>query len=266
MDVLGSSTQCKVKQCSQCQWGTEFYCNTCKHDLCLQCKEKHVINLDTIYHDVIIYREKFKYIPKQEICARHPEKIYEMFCHSCELPVCFQCKEHRNHNILDIRVAYKANRQHYKEIIHNIRSETLYNNSCLLAGIRSDLKTCHTEISNNQTKILIKAQKLYLSNVIDAVMCDVKIRCKQFIQSLQQQRMKIIRHLACIETFEHRSDHLVNRLESLIFLKRTLVQGFKDTPSLTQYALVCLNEDINNEAVTDLLGEIQIIETGKRRV
>ncbi|XP_056007406.1 uncharacterized protein LOC125664516 [Ostrea edulis] len=66
MDTLGLSTQYKVRHCSQCQGDTEFYCNSCKRDLCLQCKEKHVIDLYTVYHDVVIYREKFEYLPKQE--------------------------------------------------------------------------------------------------------------------------------------------------------------------------------------------------------
>ncbi|XP_056007394.1 uncharacterized protein LOC125666144 isoform X4 [Ostrea edulis] len=66
MDTLGLSTPYKVWQCSQCQGDTEFYCNTCKRDLCLQCKEKHVIDLHTKHHDVVIYREKFEHLQKQE--------------------------------------------------------------------------------------------------------------------------------------------------------------------------------------------------------
>ncbi|XP_061186267.1 uncharacterized protein LOC133194301 [Saccostrea echinata] len=264
MDTLGVSAQCKVRQCSQCQGDTEFYCNTCKHDLCLQCKERHVIDLDTIYHDVVIYREKHEYILKQETCVRHPDIIYEMFCHSCELPVCDKCKEHRNHQIQDVRTAYISNRQKHREIVHNIRSETLYNSCCVLAGIKTDLKACHKEICNRQSEMLIKAQKL--RNLIYTVMCDVKIRHKRFMYTLQQQRRKINKHLASIENFEHRSDQSANRpLEFLIVLKKNRVHKIKDTPNLTQYALVCLNEEINMEDVIDL-GEIQILEKGKRKV
>ncbi|XP_062611194.1 uncharacterized protein LOC134273041 [Saccostrea cucullata] len=259
------TVQCKVWQCFQCQGDTEFYCNTCKHDLCLQCKERHVIDLDTMYHDVVIYRDKYYHITKQETCERHPDMFYQKYCHSCKLPICFQCTEHRYHQILDIRTAYITNRQKHRSIIQSIRSETLYNSSYVLAGIRSNSKTCHAEISIVQPKKLIKAQKL--RNLIDTVMHDAKIKHKRFIQSLQQQRRKMNRHFANIETFEHRYDKLANKpLKFLKFLKKIPVQRLKDTPSLTQYALVCLNEYINTEDVTDLLGEIQIIETGKRQV
>ncbi|XP_062601118.1 protein wech-like [Saccostrea cucullata] len=55
MELLAFIPQCKVHQSSQCQEDTEYYCNTCKSDLCLLCKERHVVDLDTIYHDVVIY-------------------------------------------------------------------------------------------------------------------------------------------------------------------------------------------------------------------
>ncbi|XP_062585375.1 uncharacterized protein LOC134247052 [Saccostrea cucullata] len=252
---------CKVRQCFQCPEDTEFYCNTCKHDLCLPCKERHVISLHTKDHDVVIYREKYENITKQETCERHPDMFYQTYCHSCKLPVCFQCTEHRDHQIQDIKTAYKTNRQKHREIVHNIRSETLYNNSCILAGIKSDIKTYHPVISNNQSETLLKAQKL--RNLIDTEMYDVKIRRKRFIQSLQKQR----KHLSNIEDLEHRSEQLANRpLEFIMLLKTNRVHKLKDTPNPTQYALVCLTEEINIEDVTDLLGEIQIIERGERQV
>ncbi|XP_056013672.1 uncharacterized protein LOC125673872 isoform X2 [Ostrea edulis] len=65
MDILGLSTQYKVRQCSQCRGDTKFYCNTCKRDLCFQCKARHGIDLDIKHHDVEIGHEKFRYLPKQ---------------------------------------------------------------------------------------------------------------------------------------------------------------------------------------------------------
>ncbi|XP_062612809.1 uncharacterized protein LOC134274552 [Saccostrea cucullata] len=262
----GFSNQCKVRQCFQCQGDTEFYCNTCKHDLCLKCKERHVFDLDTMHLYVMIYREKYDYVTKQETCKKYPGMFYQEYCDSCKISICFQCTEHRHHQILNSRTTYKTNRQKHRAIIHNIRSETLYNNSCVLAGIKADMKTCHKEISIIQSKMLTKAQKL--RNLIDTVICDVKLRHKTFILSLQQQRRKINRNIASIETFEHRSDQSAKRpLKFLMYLKKTTrVHKFKDTPNLTQYALVYVSEDIKNEDVTDLLGEIQIIQRGKRQV
>nr|XP_022310931.1 endothelin-converting enzyme 2-like [Crassostrea virginica] len=58
MDPSGISSHCNVKTCSLCPGDTEYYCHICNLDLCLQCKEEHVINLDTLNHNVTIYRQK----------------------------------------------------------------------------------------------------------------------------------------------------------------------------------------------------------------
>ncbi|XP_062589331.1 uncharacterized protein LOC134250982 [Saccostrea cucullata] len=110
------STQCMIKTCSNCDGDTEFYCNTCKSNLCPQCKERHVIDLDTAYHDVVIYREKSGSIQKAEICRRHPKMIYEMYCHLCELPVSNLCIEHKSHEKLDLEDAYKKPDSNTKKI------------------------------------------------------------------------------------------------------------------------------------------------------
>ncbi|XP_056013390.1 uncharacterized protein LOC125657375 [Ostrea edulis] len=249
MDTLGLSTQLKVRQCSQCQRDTEFYCNTCKRDLCLQCKEKHVIDLHTKHHDVVIYREKFNYIPRQEICVRHPDRFYEMFCQSCELSVCFRCLEHRKHQILDIRTAYQTKRQQHREIIDNIRSETLYNCRVLLAGIQTDIQTCPPQICHRQSQMSTKAQRL--KDRIDTVVCDVKTRYRGLlIDRIQQQKRKMNRQLVHLQNYEDRYEQSANRaVQFLLFIKTSRVPQIKNSPS----------------QLLSVITEIQMT-TGKRQV
>ncbi|XP_056003839.1 uncharacterized protein LOC130046480 [Ostrea edulis] len=268
MDTLGLGTQLKVRQCSQCQGDTEFYCNTCKRDLCLQCKEKHVIDLHTKNHDVVIYREKFNYIPRQEICVRHPDRFYEMFCQSCELSVCFRCLEHRKHQILDIRTAYQTKRQQHREIIDNIRSETLYNCRVLLAGIQTDIQTCPPQICHRQSQMSTKAQRL--KDLIDTAVCDVKTRYRGLlIDRIQQQKRKMNRHFTHIQNYEDRYEQSANRaVQFLLFIKTSRVPQIKDTPNLPQHLLLSLTEGFNMEDVSHLLRGIPEIQmtTGKQQV
>ncbi|XP_062590254.1 E3 ubiquitin-protein ligase TRIM56-like [Saccostrea cucullata] len=134
----GSSVQCKIRHCTECYGDTEFYCNTCQHDLCLSCKEGHVIDLDTIHHDVVIYREKYD-IQKHETCLRHPDRMYTNYCYTCKLPVCAKCKEHEQHKILDIRTAYKTHREQYRDILQKIR-DTLQLTQHTLPSLREEIK------------------------------------------------------------------------------------------------------------------------------
>ncbi|XP_062600406.1 uncharacterized protein LOC134262044 [Saccostrea cucullata] len=262
----GFSSCCRVRQCFQCQGDTEFYCNTCKHDLCLQCKEEHAINLNTIDHDLVIYQERYENIPKQETCVRHPDRMYEMYCSSCELPVCVQCEEHRKHRVLDIRQSYNTNRQQHREIIHNIRSYNIYKMCFLLNGIKFARKNCSVEISNSQVEMSMKAQRL--KNLIDAVICGVKIKQKSLmIHRLNQQHNIMKRHLASIENCDHRFEGLAKTpVKFLSFLKKTRAHAIKikGTPNLTQHSLLSVAEEINLEDVIRLLSETQIIESARK--
>ncbi|XP_062592783.1 uncharacterized protein LOC134254257 [Saccostrea cucullata] len=267
MDMLGISTQCKVRECFKCAGDTEFFCKTSKHDLCLHCKERHVIDLNTIYHDVVIYREKYEYVPKQETCVRHPDEMYRMYCQTCELPVCFQCKEHRKHRLLDIRASYETNRQQHREIIRNIRSYILYERCFLLTRIKSNIKNCPVEISESQVEMSMKAQRL--KNLIDTVICDIKIKQKSFMMHRLNQQKKIMKgHIARIEKYSHRFEQLAKKsVKFLSFLKKTHVQKIKGTSNLTQQTLFSVTKVINFDDVITckrLLSKVQIIETARK--
>jgi hypothetical protein len=143
------ATKCKVRHCFECLGDTEFYCNTCKQDLCVKCKEKHVLDLHTKIHDVVTYREKFNRFSTGEYCVRHSNEKYIMFCVQCNICVCNQCTDHRTHSLVVLRAAYQAKRQQHRETINTIRSETLYNCRVLLAGIQTDIRTCPPQIRHH---------------------------------------------------------------------------------------------------------------------
>ncbi|XP_062610181.1 uncharacterized protein LOC134271961 [Saccostrea cucullata] len=272
MDTLKFSTQCKERQCFQCQGDTEFYCNTCEYDLCLLCKERHVIDLDTKNHDVVIYREKYKYIYSQETCVKHPESIYIFFCYSCKLPFCFKCRGHVNHALMDIGTAYKMNRFTYRQIIHNIRSETIYKSLCLLVGIKSDMKTWHSEVYNRQSWILKRAQRL--KSIINIEINDAQIRNRSYPQRLQIVMWNINAYLAIMEKYQYRSEQSERRpVKFLLFIKKFCVSKRRNTPRLTQHVLPILTKEINFEdLIITLMSSFQMIKgtemvgTGKRQV
>ena len=158
MDLRGIGSEVTVKLCSQCQEGSEFYCHSCQQDLCCQCKEKHVIDLDTKHHDMTIHRDRLSYIPKQVYCQTHPKQVYKEYCKRCDIPVCFHCRKHRKHEIVDIKIAYEDKKQQLKEIIHNIRSAAIYNRRVLLKELTRDLKK--EEFSNLLSEMVVKSQRL----------------------------------------------------------------------------------------------------------
>ncbi|XP_062603052.1 uncharacterized protein LOC134264785 [Saccostrea cucullata] len=278
MALKSFSTQCKQRQCFQCKGDTEFYCKTCDYELCLQCKERH-INLYIKDHDLVLYREKYQSLTKQESCERHPDKLYDRYCLSCEVPVCVKCKvyrnlkmlpfsfllnKHRKHEMLDLSTAYETNRRKYRGIIHKMRSDIIYNSCHHLTRIKTDLKFFHT--CNIQSEMSVKARRL--KNLIDN---DVKSRIKslkiQKPQIYEKQIRKLKRHIYRTENYEYKFEQSVYKpIKFLLFLKKTTVPKPKQNPFLTHHFILSLTEKINRKDVITLLSEIQLTETEKRQV
>ncbi|XP_052692488.1 uncharacterized protein LOC128170749 [Crassostrea angulata] len=286
MDTASSPYQ--VHLCSKCSGGTEYYCVSCPCDLCPQCKENHVKDLQTIDHDVVSHRDKISYIPTQEICVRHPSHVYTKYCEPCQVPVCdfwFGHKSHKlpvrsflfgkkKHKIQDLQKAYKTKRQQHRGTIHTIRSEALFYRPVLLTGIKADFKTCHTELSRLQSKMLTKAQRLkglidyVVYDLLNYVLCDFdfKHRCKK-------KKIEMIRHIVRLRRYEHRYVQPAFTFSALQFLSFTKTALRKDIKTaLPQIHLtlhtsqLSMTESLNKEDVMESLSAIQITERGNRRV
>ncbi|XP_065939277.1 uncharacterized protein [Magallana gigas] len=259
-----ASTTYKVHQCSKCRGDTKYYCESCPCDLCQKCKENHVKNLQTIDHYVVSHHEKFNNIPTQEICVRHPRNVYIKYCEPCGLPVCFHCRKHRTHRLLNVRTVYKTKQQQHRGTIHTIRSEALFYRPVLLTGITDDIKTCRTEFSRYQSEMLTKAQRLkklinyVVYDLLNNVFCDFdfKHRCLK-------QKMETNRHIVSLQRYVHMYEQSTfSALQFLSSIKTALPQIH-----LTLHtSQLSMTESLNKEDVMESLSAIQITERGNRRV
>nr|XP_034309429.1 uncharacterized protein LOC117683724 [Crassostrea gigas] len=260
-----ASTPCKVHQCSKCPGDTEYYCVSCPCDLCPQCKENHVKDLQTIDHDVVSHRDQINYIPTQEICVRHPSHVYKKLCEPCQVPVCFYCKQHRNHKKINVRTAYKTKRQQHRGTIHTIRREALFYKPVLLPRIKTDFKTCRTEFSLYQSEMLTKAQTL--KHLIDYIQKDFmcNVFCDfDFKHRCLKQKKEMIIHIVSLQRYVYiyEQRRVIRPLQFLSSIKTALPQIH---PTLHTSQL-SMTESLNKEDVMESLSAIQITERGNRRV
>ncbi|XP_065932249.1 uncharacterized protein [Magallana gigas] len=263
---ITASSPYGVNQCSKCPGDTAYYCVSCPCDLCPQCKENHVKDLQTIDHDVVSHRDKISYIPTLEICVRHPSHVYTKYCEPCQVPACNNCQTHRKHTQIDVTTAYKTKRQQHRGTIHTIRSEALFYRPVLLTGIKADVKTCHTEFSPLQSEMLTKAQRLkdlidyVVYDLLNNVLCyfDFKHRCKK-------QKIEMIRHIVRLRRYEHRYVQPAFTFSALQFLSftKTALPQIHLTLHTSQLSMT---ESLNKEDVMESLSAIQITERGNRRV
>lgn len=252
-----SSIQCKVLPCYQCQDDTEFYCRHCTVDLCGLCKEKHVTELSTKDHGVIVYREKNNYTLTKKLCITHPESVHESY---------YEYGEDNDTDLAKERNLYEEKRKQHQTNINFIRSDVLFYRRVLLVHIKGDVGICRESISNCRSKMLKKVNKVrwLVDDVVDSESCGYRVI---LIQNIQNQRLKMIRHIAKVQIYENRYEQSANiSVRSFLLLMKVLLPKVHKTPIIGQDSRLCFHDSINNEVVVDLLSSIQMSETKKRHV
>ena len=271
-----SSSLVRIRQCGQCDNDTEYYCHQCQQDLCHTCQQEHVVKWVTRNHEVTRYREKFKNLPKRELCAIHRDRYYNRYCESCGVLVCESCSEHKahrpsllsclsskphgKHKLVGISVGYQTNRQQYKGMIHELRSE-IDNMRLLVDRLKSDMNVCHKEINRCQSKMVIKGQ--ILKDVMDSVLLVFNVT-EIYKQSLNRKQDKMIRHIAMIKNYEECFEWFQRRPVSFLrFIETTRLPKIQDTPCLT-HTIFSLSPEINKDNLIRLLSDVTVTERRKR--
>lgn len=269
--VMDAASQlCKVRECFKCQGNTEYFCGLCSLELCFQCAQNHTNDLKTKDHNLKIYRDKFNFICKQEICMRHHESVYKKYCESCQVPMCDLCSEHKvrklltcpftlsMHKTLSIREAYKTQHQIHRETFHTLRSETLFTRLILMAEIKTDFRTCDQKMFNFQSDLLTKAMKL--RRLLDYA------HIGNFNYIFFKQVRKMNRHIARIQSYEHRYEQFsANSVQFLSFIKNARLPVVNDSPNLSKKYQFSLKPIIKNDVMESLI-KIRFSETGKRHI
>ncbi|XP_062589876.1 uncharacterized protein LOC134251464 [Saccostrea cucullata] len=255
-----ATTQIKVLQCIQCENYVEFYCSPCKQNLCMLCKQKHTVYLDTKNYDVAIYRLKHGAFVMPESCDKHPECKYKNWCVSCECPICNKNDKHQGHRIVDIKLAYKILRGQHKKRIIQIRGESLPYNRAILAGLESDVKrdvkTLKAQFSSIQQELAVKAENL-------KKLIEIHRKAVTDLYETNIYMSFIMKHQKMTE-YVHIYEQLANKpVRFLLFIKKTPVPKTIELPD----NIKCnFNKVIRIRDTLELLVEIKITEARKRQV
>lgn len=245
-----------TRQCSYCQGDTKFICTSCRCDLCSSCKEEHVIELNTMDHDVMIFRREMTSSPIQENCAIHTDNVYDKHCETCELPMCSSCFEHTGHKKLDIKSLHDSHHQRLRKAIHVVRGKIHLYESVLMTGIKADVKTCQKGICKGNASLILNATRL--KYIVDKVVCDVELIHKCFVHNLKRHRH--ISSLVCSEhLFEQSAKDPVKFL-----LSKSAFGTLKERYGCAKHAKLSVTERLNAKGVTMLLTDINVTEGRKR--
>ncbi|XP_062601578.1 uncharacterized protein LOC134263263 [Saccostrea cucullata] len=260
----------KVQQCTQYKREVELYHRTCEQDLCISCKKKHLLDLDTKYHDVVIDRLRHDDFIIHELgnCETHQAQRLNKLCLSCKRPICAECDGHQNHEILDIKSFQRMVRRLYMERIVQIRTEILPNNRVILANIKSDLKiVMESKLADFELqKKRIEEKTCQLKDLTDLV-----IKNRNRLKRLLKSRLKEAeRNIANIQLFIYSYEQLFikkdKKVHFLSYVKKNPYPKVKAFHATSNFFLSKRSElKIEDTYITKLLLEITI-DTKERQV
>lgn len=254
-----SNTIYRIRQCSQCSDGLEYFCETCSRDLCLECREVHVMKMAGIgyVHNVIKYREKSKYLKKHDLCLRHPNSVYDNFCEFCNIPICSDCTEHRTHKKTDVGTTYGTKRRQKKAMIQKIEEEEIF-----CCGLWFDIDIDFKILSENVANINAKMPKVSknLTGYIDSLLYNFpdEIRCLK-------QEIEMKKCIASTQMYEHVYEHSsIVPIKFLLSVKKTHPFKINNMHFLKHHCKPTLRESTIMQYVIEKLPTIKLSGQVKR--
>ncbi|XP_078312218.1 uncharacterized protein LOC144618950 [Crassostrea virginica] len=271
MEASRISTQVSVKHCSLCQGDTEYYCYGCRQDICIQCKELHVIDLSTKKHEVTCYIERMKYPPKDEseesgdpdsrgsskqVKSAQSENVKQVMNVRSRDPV-----------PLPVWLSPSEQRRQYSERIHYLRTETIYNQCIMLDRVRQDLKTGLKAVTIRGLSMTGMIGQVPKDKIDEVLAGDLEDRC-----IIQKTRMT--RHMTRLLQYVHRYEQLSNimvkkPIKFLRVMTRTRnyqkIQEKLHTQKDQEKLLTQRGKKEMVNMVVNLMKGMRLVETGKRQ-
>ncbi|KAK7110489.1 E3 ubiquitin-protein ligase TRIM56-like isoform X2 [Littorina saxatilis] len=131
-DELGDEVE--VGPCQVCQRGSvisQFHCIDCDLDICRFCIHEHRLVQHKDSNQVNILRMEVGG-PATTIsgtankpCSIHTEEVVQLFCETCQHPVCVSCScgEHRKHVVLPLGKKLHSSREHLQRKLETLTRE-----------------------------------------------------------------------------------------------------------------------------------------------
>ncbi|XP_061190475.1 uncharacterized protein LOC133198393 [Saccostrea echinata] len=167
-----------------CEKNCEFYCNSCHHGMCKNCRDLHLKIQENQNHEVVLYQQRKRQLPVEK-CKIHPTKEIDILCEECNVPLCSKCstmQEHRGHQFFDLEMVYTDKFKLCQKEISKIYNYFIPTAQDVLSQVREDV----TEIKNitDIIRTSMKAEAEILKSIVDTVLSDNMEELDQIEQSV----------------------------------------------------------------------------------
>ncbi|XP_022341562.2 uncharacterized protein LOC111135624 [Crassostrea virginica] len=254
-----------------CQENGQFYCNDCHRPLCEHCRDEHVKNPDTKFHEIVLYRHRKHQLPVEK-CKLHPTRNVDIYCKECKIPICSKCstmKEHHRHEFDDLEEIYTEKYALQQGEFSKIQKDFLPNTKSLKSDIEADATKIQKLMESIRTSMKSEAESL--KNLVDEVSSEnidhTHTMEKSLLEMLKSQETIYDDYIAYLgkmsDDFEH---HLSLTNHKLLFSETLKIKTIPETTKPVDPVFTAGR--FSKDDVAKLLGRVNIsnAEPKKRKI
>ena len=204
---------CSTEDCDQL--GLK-YCKQCEY-LCQQCYHDHSKSRVTETHQVFQESEDAAFtmskVPPSPSCHRHKHYVMDLYCLTCNMPVCVTCSQgdHRGHECYDLEKQAEMCKVKLEQICEAtdgliaVVKKAIYNTKCqekqaeadicdACDYVKSTFKITQEKLNKEETKILSDLQNIRrrVKKIIDATI-DSQMMILAITESLKSCQVKLVK-------------------------------------------------------------------------
>ncbi|XP_061167713.1 uncharacterized protein LOC133176621 [Saccostrea echinata] len=176
--------ECDTEDCDN---NCEFYCNSCHHRLCKQCRDQHLKMRGNKNHEVVLYQQRKRQLPREK-CEIHHTKEIDILCEECNVPLCSRCttmQGHRGHQFTDLETLYTDKFELCQKQISKIHNYFIPTSQDLQREVQEDATEVKQIMNNIRTSM--KAEAESLKNMVDTVLSENMEELHQIEKSLLEK-------------------------------------------------------------------------------
>lgn len=120
--------QAPINKCEVCSRGVDarFYCRECAQEMCKTCKTSHLrMNISRDHTIISIAKDKDTSIHEKDTikitCSVHSKEQVQMYCVTCDAPVCHTCIADKIHNKHDFDKLTNVAERHKQDLLRFVK-------------------------------------------------------------------------------------------------------------------------------------------------
>lgn len=246
--------------CYLCDKPTRQFCNSCQKNLCNECVNKHVDQLQSLAHEIVCSKNRNTQCVLPE-CKIHPGRRCEVQCQQCQIPICVRCciGTHKNHDAVELVELFEIKKQELQNFTDEIETKLIpkYNKTDADLQERLTETTAKFNKMEEEKEVLRKRWHQEVDTIFDKLGSSISLMKESNLESIKTQQ-KTIKDTTqdMVQTVQHNKLVLkTNRTSDVIEHKSNLNQFSNIITDIDIFTPPVLVDTIRGNGLSIEIGE-----------